>query len=437
MAQLPPKSVAILRSAPMRTMTNDVEYLYRQDSDFYYLTGIEQEDVTAVLRPDAADGKKYVLFLQPRDLRREAWAGARVGPDEAVAAYGADAAFPLARLRLQDVRVRPEHLHARAATSPTRPRSTWPTATTRNGSRSSARASTRSAPRRGGPSTLVDARGHHPRDAPDQGRGGPPVPAPRRRDVGAGPHARDAGRGARQVRVRGPAGARRLLLRQRRAAHGVPLDLRLGPELLHPPLRPEQPADEGRRAAARTIPAPSTGSTPRTSRGPIPSTATSRPSSARSTTSCSPRRRRRWRSSSPASAHDEIEKAAALTCAQGLVKLGLLTGDPAELVKSFGHRRFTLHGVSHWVGFDVHDPSPYGRAGGADPAARAGHGLHDRAGHLHPGEHRRAWIPKWWNIGVRIEDTILVTKDGADCLSCGAPREVADVEKTVQSGRKK
>jgi len=44
--------------------------------------------------------------------------------------------------------------------------------------------------------------------------------------------------------------------------------------------------------------------------------------------------------------------------------------------------------------------------------------------------------PKWWNIGVRIEDTILVTKDGYECLSCGAPRAAAEVEKTVQSGWK-
>src|SRR4030095_9413361 len=57
MSKLPPKSVAILRSAPERTMTNDVEYLYRADSDFYYLTGITQEDVVVVLRPDAQDGK--------------------------------------------------------------------------------------------------------------------------------------------------------------------------------------------------------------------------------------------------------------------------------------------------------------------------------------------------------------------------------------------
>ena len=41
--------------------------------------------------------------------------------------------------------------------------------------------------------------------------------------------------------------------------------------------------------------------------------------------------------------------------------------------------------------------------------------------------------PKWWNIGVRIEDTLVVTATGSECLSCAAPKEIADVEKAVRS----
>jgi len=71
-AKLPPNSIAILRAAPLRMMSNDVEYLYRQDSDFWYLTGIEDPEAIAVLRPNAADGKRYVVFVKPRELRHDA-----------------------------------------------------------------------------------------------------------------------------------------------------------------------------------------------------------------------------------------------------------------------------------------------------------------------------------------------------------------------------
>ena len=95
LAKLPPGSVAILRAAPVKIFSNDTEYAFRQDSDFHYVTGFDEPDAVAVLRPGAADGKRYILYVQAHDPRREAYEGTRPGPEGAMAKYGADAAFPV------------------------------------------------------------------------------------------------------------------------------------------------------------------------------------------------------------------------------------------------------------------------------------------------------------------------------------------------------
>ena len=69
----------------------------------------------------------------------------------------------------------------------------------------------------------------------------------------------------------------------------------------------------------------------------------------------------------PGATHEDVEGTCARVQAEGLVKLGLLSGDPAELVKTMGHRKLTLHGVSHWVGLDVHDAGSYWAAGKPRP----------------------------------------------------------------------
>ncbi|HZW59433.1 MAG TPA: Xaa-Pro aminopeptidase [Woeseiaceae bacterium] len=86
--------IAILPSAPVRTRSRDVEYVYRQDSDFYYLTGFAEPDAVALLAPGRANGE-FVLFCRERDPDRELWDGHRAGPDGAVAHFGADDAFPI------------------------------------------------------------------------------------------------------------------------------------------------------------------------------------------------------------------------------------------------------------------------------------------------------------------------------------------------------
>ncbi|MBD2493398.1 aminopeptidase P N-terminal domain-containing protein [Nostoc sp. FACHB-280] len=88
---------AIFRSAPMAVMHNDVEYAYRQDSDFFYLTGFNEAQAVAVLAPNHPE-HRFVLFVQPKDREKEVWSGYRCGVDAAKEIYGADAAYPINEL---------------------------------------------------------------------------------------------------------------------------------------------------------------------------------------------------------------------------------------------------------------------------------------------------------------------------------------------------
>ncbi|MDB9315553.1 aminopeptidase P N-terminal domain-containing protein [Spirulina sp. CS-785/01] len=88
---------AIFRSAPMAVMHNDVEYGFRQDSDFYYLTGFNEPEAVAVLAPHHEE-HRYVLFVQPKELDKETWTGYRVGVEQAKAEFGADEVYPINEL---------------------------------------------------------------------------------------------------------------------------------------------------------------------------------------------------------------------------------------------------------------------------------------------------------------------------------------------------
>src|ERR1700733_5483700 len=88
-------SIAILPAAPVRLRNNDVEYPYRQDSDFQYLTGFNEPEAVAVLVPGRTQAE-YILFVRERNREREIWDGERAGPAGAVEDYGADDAFPIA-----------------------------------------------------------------------------------------------------------------------------------------------------------------------------------------------------------------------------------------------------------------------------------------------------------------------------------------------------
>src|SRR5437588_10212138 len=87
-------SIAVLPAAPVRQRNNDVEYPYRQDSDFHYLTGFGEPQAVALLVPGRPQAE-YILSVRERDRVREAWDGRRAGPAGPARHYGADDAFPI------------------------------------------------------------------------------------------------------------------------------------------------------------------------------------------------------------------------------------------------------------------------------------------------------------------------------------------------------
>lgn len=431
LAKLPPNSIAIVRSAPPRTMSNDVQHVYHQDSDFYYLTGLEEPDGVALLRPNASDGKRYILFVRAHDARREAYEGPRPGPEGAVSQYGADAAFPAQDFQTSLMRY----------DAATRSYSGYLAGIERlylsDGGDAAWAEKLRSTveamrSRDVGPATTVDAREplHEMRLVKDSDE----IALLRRAaELSARGHilAMKAVRPGRyEFEVQQALDSYCLANGARRMAY--PSIVGSGPNsvFLHwekndremrdgDILLNDSGAEYGGYASDVTRSYPVNGRFSAEQRAIYEIVLTAQ--------------REAMALVKPGLAHEEIEKKAARVQTEGLVRLGLLSGDVEKLLKENAQRPFTVHGVSHWVGLDVHDVGGY-RAGGASRALASGMVLTVEPGIYIPAT-TAGVDPKWWNTGIRVEDTVLVTPTGYECLSCAAPREIAEVEKTVRSGK--
>ncbi len=111
---------------------------------------------------------------------------------------------------------------------------------------------------------------------------------------------------------------------------------------------------------------------------------------------------------------------------QGLIDLKLLKGTLHNLIEKKAYTKFYMHGAGHWLGLDVHD---VGRYKSHDKWRRLQPGM---VLTVEPGIYIPAGTPgvpkRWHNIGVRIEDDVLVTATGNDVLSNGAPKMIEDIE---------
>ena len=108
--------VAWFPSAPTAIRNRDVEHSYRQDSDFFYLTGFDEPESALVLTNQHEEHGE-ILFVRPRKRDREIWDGPRAGVEGAVEDFGMDVAFPIDELpkHLPDYLGNVERLHYRLA----------------------------------------------------------------------------------------------------------------------------------------------------------------------------------------------------------------------------------------------------------------------------------------------------------------------------------
>ncbi len=88
--------IAVIPAATEAVRNDDVDHEFRQDSDFFFLTGFDEPDAVAIIDPSGEE--EYVLFVRPRDPEMEMWNGYRAGVDGAKDQFGADQAFPVAEL---------------------------------------------------------------------------------------------------------------------------------------------------------------------------------------------------------------------------------------------------------------------------------------------------------------------------------------------------
>ncbi|WP_250461147.1 aminopeptidase P N-terminal domain-containing protein [Microbulbifer litoralis] len=127
---------------------------------------------------------------------------------------------------------------------------------------------------------------------------------------------------------------------------------------------------------------------------------------------------------------DQPHMASVRTIAQGLVDLGLLRGDVDGLVESGAYRRFYMHRAGHWLGMDVHDVGDY-RVHGQWRQLEAGMAMTVEPG-IYIGADDDTVPEKFRGIGIRIEDDVALTKDGAQVMSADAPSTVAGIEDTMR-----
>lgn len=422
MQEMDESSIAIIPAAPERLRNRDVEYTYRPDSDFYYLTGFDEPQAVAVLIPGRAHGS-YILFCRERDPEMETWHGRRAGLDGAVEQYGADDAFPINDI--DDIlpgllENRDRVFYAMGCnTDFDRQVMEWI-----NMLRKKSRAGVHTP----GEFVALDHMLH---------------------DMRLFKSAAEQRAMKRAARISADAHIRAMALCQ----PGM-TEYQVEAEILHEFLSqgarsPAYPSIVGGGANGCILHYTENSDTLNDgdlllidAGGEYEYYAAdiTRTFPVGGTFSASQRALYQLVLDANYAAIEQVKpgnhwnqphEAAVKVLTKGLVKLGLLRGSVSSLIKNESYRRFFMHRTGHWLGMDVHDVGDY-KVGDEWRVLEPGMTLTIEPG-LYVPAGSKGIAKKWWNIGIRIEDDVLVTKTGHEVMSAHAPKEIDEIEDLVGS----
>jgi Xaa-Pro aminopeptidase len=432
LARKDPGSVAFLATAPEALRNGDSDYPYRHDSSFYYLTGFPEPESALVLVAASGDRPaRAILFCREKNPEREIWDGLRYGPEAARAEFGVDEACPIGSLdeKMAEVLAGAPALYCRLARD-----------------------------------ERLDAQLRRWLDA---------VRAKGRAGIAAPPALRDLVALVDEMRVVKDAGEQAVMLRAghisaaahrraMRAARAGVFEYELEAELLYefrrngaqfPAYTPivasganscilhyntnDRQARDGDLVLidagceldgyasdiTRTFPVNGRFTAPQRELYDIVLAAQAAA----------------FEAIRPGNTFHAAHDAAVRVLAQGMLDTGLLNRDTAggvdDVVGSKAYTAFYMHGTSHWLGMDVHDTGAYRITDHPDkPSRPLAEGM---VLTVEPGIYVRpaAGVPeRYWNIGIRVEDDVVVAAGAPRVLTDEVPRSAQDIERLMAEG---
>lgn len=417
MQQIGDDGIAIIATAPVRQRNRDVDYIFRPDSDFIYLTGFEEPEAVAVLIPGRSQGE-FIIFCRERNPEMETWDGYRAGLEGAQEIYGADDSFPITDIDdiLPGLMEGREKVYYAMGCNTNFDQQVL-------GWLNQLKKQQRAGVHAPGEIIALDHLLHEMRLYKSAAE----IKAMRTAaQISAEAHKRAmrfTQPGVKEYQVEAEiihtfmhGGARSAAYPSivGGGSNGCILHyiensdtLKKGELLLI-----DAGAEYDYYAADITRTFPVSGRFSRAQRKLYQIVLNAQYAAIEQV--------------KPGNHWNQPHEAAVRVITEGLVELGILKGRVSTLIKNGAYRKFYMHRTGHWLGMDVHDVGEY-KEGDVWRTLEPGMVLTIEPGLYIPANSKKV-DKKWWNIGIRIEDDVLVTKDGPDVLSADIVKEIAGIE---------